>query len=121
MGRPIHFELHVDDPDRAVSFYTQAFGWKIEKWGPIDYWLITTGARSDPGIDGALTRREYPAATTVNTISVESFEGAATKIAKAGGKQITPKSTVPGVGYTAYFEDTEGNTFGIIEEDSSAS
>jgi predicted enzyme related to lactoylglutathione lyase len=27
---------------------------------------------------------------------------------------------VPGVGWTAYFKDTEGNTFGVIQFDPSA-
>lgn len=37
MAKVIHFEIPADDPDRAVAFYTQAFGWKIESWGgPFD-------------------------------------------------------------------------------------
>ena len=56
MARVVHFEIPVDNPDRAVKFYTDVFGWKIEKWeGPIDYWLITTGEENEPGINGALT------------------------------------------------------------------
>ena len=39
---------------------------------------------------------------------------------EAGGKVIQPKSTIPGVGYFAYCADTEGNVFGIMEEDPDA-
>ena len=32
MSRVIHFELPADDPERAIAFYEQAFGWNFEKW-----------------------------------------------------------------------------------------
>jgi catechol 2,3-dioxygenase-like lactoylglutathione lyase family enzyme len=51
MGRGIHFELNADDPERAAQFYRRVFGWTIDKWdGPEDYWLVTTGPESEPGI-----------------------------------------------------------------------
>ncbi|NIM91945.1 MAG: VOC family protein [Candidatus Aminicenantes bacterium] len=121
MPRVVHFEISVDDPERAISFYEDVFGWKIEKWeGPVDYWLITTGPENEPGIDGAFMRRQDPAVPTINTVSVASADEFLTKITQAGGKVITPKQTIPGVGYSAYCQDTEGNTFGIIEENLSA-
>jgi predicted enzyme related to lactoylglutathione lyase len=30
MPRPIHFEIHAEDPVRAQSFYSQLFGWDTE-------------------------------------------------------------------------------------------
>jgi predicted enzyme related to lactoylglutathione lyase len=42
------------------------------------------------------------------------------KINENGGKVIVPKFAVPGVGYMVYCADTEGNVFGIMEEDTSA-
>jgi hypothetical protein len=35
--RVIHFEIPADDPRRAVKFYEKVFGWRIDKWGAIDY------------------------------------------------------------------------------------
>ena len=120
MGRVVHFELPVDDPERAIKFYTDAFGWTTEKWdGPLDYWLVMTGAESEPGIDGALTRRG-DVSTVVNTIDVDDVDAAVASIQAAGGKVIAPKITVPGVGYMAYCLDTEGNQFGIMQSDESA-
>jgi catechol 2,3-dioxygenase-like lactoylglutathione lyase family enzyme len=74
MPRVVHFEISVDDPERAIRFYSDVFGWKIEKWeGPMDYWLITTGPENEPGIDGALIRRQDPAVPTIkNKQSLES-------------------------------------------------
>jgi len=118
--RVIHFEIPADDPARAVKFYDKVFGWKIEKWGPIDYWLATTGPDNQPGINGAIMTRETQE-TTVNTIDVSSVDEFAKKIVDAGGKVITPRTAIPGVGWFAYCVDTEGNVFGIMENDPKAS
>jgi len=121
MPRVIHFEICADDPDRAVKFYAEALGWKIGKWeGPLEYWLIRTGEEEgEPGIDGAIMGREDDW-TTINTISVPSLDEYRQRVEKTGGKVVSPKQTVPGVGYHSYCLDTEGNVFGILEEDLSA-
>ena len=28
----VHFEIPADDVDRAKKFYSELFGWKMEKW-----------------------------------------------------------------------------------------
>jgi hypothetical protein len=92
MSRVIHFEVPVDDPERAQNFYSDAFGWKILKMpGPMDYWLVTSGPDSQPGINGALTRRSALNPGTVNTIGVESLESAVEAVTKAGGKTLMDK------------------------------
>jgi predicted enzyme related to lactoylglutathione lyase len=118
--RVIHFEIPADDPGRAVKFYEKVFGWKIDKWGPIDYWLATTGPDNEPGINGAIMTKETQR-TTVNTVSVSSVDEYAKKIVDAGGKVLTPRKAIPGVGYFSYCVDTEGNVFGIMENDPKAS
>ena len=58
MGRVIHFEIHAENPDRAVTFYTNVFGWEFSKWlGPEAYWLVKTGPKEEAGIDGGLMKR----------------------------------------------------------------
>jgi len=119
MPRPIHFELPVDDPDRAVKFYSDIFGWKAQKWeGPMDYWMIDTG--QGPGINGGFLRRPHPGATTVNTLDVSNVDDYVAKVEAAGGKVVMPKMAVPGVGYLAYCTDPEGNTFGMMQNDPAA-
>lgn len=121
MPRVTHFELPADNPDKAVKFYSEIFNWKIEKWaGPMDYWLITTGSKDQPGIDGAITRRQGIFDRVVNTIDVPSVDDFSNKIAAKGGKVVAPKMAIPGIGYIAYCQDTEGNIFGIIQNDTSA-
>jgi len=121
MPRVVHFEFAADDPERASRFYREVFGWNIAKWeGPMDYWLISTGDPSTPGIDGGMMRRsnEYP--SIVNTIQVPSVDAFVDKVVSAGGEVVAPKMPIPEVGYLAYCKDTEGNVFGIMESDSSA-
>jgi len=33
MGRVIHFEIHVNDMERAKKFYGEVFGWSFQDWG----------------------------------------------------------------------------------------
>ena len=35
MGRLIHFEIHVDDMERAKKFYGEVFGWTFEDWSEL--------------------------------------------------------------------------------------
>jgi hypothetical protein len=120
MPRVIHFEITADDPQRAVNFYTNVFGWKAEKWpGPQDYWLISTGASGTPGIDGGIAARQGTAGH-VNTIDVPSVTDYVGKITAAGGEIAIPKHAIPGIGFLAYCKDTEGSTFAILEPDPSA-
>ena len=52
MPRVVHFEIHAADVQRAVTFYTEVFGWTSEDWssfaGSPYYGLVTalTGQRT---------------------------------------------------------------------------
>jgi predicted enzyme related to lactoylglutathione lyase len=120
--RVVHFDLTAANPDRAAKFYGQVFGWTFEKWtGPMEYWMVKTGTDKQPGINGGLSRRDGGAAAgTTTTVDVPSVDEASAKITKSGGKIIRPKAAIPGVGYFALCQDTEGNTFGIMQFDQKA-
>jgi predicted enzyme related to lactoylglutathione lyase len=125
MNRVVHFEFDVENPDRTAKFYSEVFGWKISNWGgPVNYWLISTGPKEDAGIDGAFMLRsergENLGKGALNTIEVPSVDEYIKKIEKSGGKTVSPKMPIPGVGYMAYCKDTEGNTFGIMHNDPDA-
>jgi len=121
MQRVIHFEIPADNPERAVEFYTKAFGWKIQKWpGPTDYWLVETGPATEPGINGGILKRPHPGAVTCNTIGVASLDDALKAVESAGGKVAVPKMPIPGVGWLAYCLDPEGNQFGMMQNDPAA-
>ena len=121
MPRVVHFEINADEPERAIRFYKNVFGWTVEKWnGPVDYWLLTTGDDKEPGINGAITPRTDTPEATVNTVAVPSIDECVSKVRENGGTVIVPKMPVPGVGWLAYCKDTEGNTFGMMQADTHA-
>jgi predicted enzyme related to lactoylglutathione lyase len=121
MGRVSHFEITADDPKRAAAFYEKAFGWKFNDWGgPFTYLLATTGEKDEVGIDGAIMDRTDHKQAVINTISVDKWEAGAEAVEEAGGQVLGEKQAVPGQGYFAYCKDTEGNVFGIFENDPAA-
>jgi len=120
----IYFEIQADDTHRAMSFYTEVFGWKFDKIDglPVEYWSIATG-----GARGGLLQRPAqtpPAECGTNafvcSIEVEDFDTTAKKITDQDGKVALPKFAVPGTCWQGYFVDLEGNTFGIFEVDENA-
>ena len=126
MPRVIHFEIVADKPERAIKFYKEVFGWEFNKWeGPQEYWLVKTGEDSQPGINGGLTPKMNQQSSDMNsrvtnTIDVPSIDDFSNKISMAGGKVVQPKMAIPGIGYLAICQDTEGISFGIIQNDRNA-
>jgi len=126
MPRVIHFEIHAGDPDRAVKFYESMFGWTFQKWeGPMDYWLVTTGPDSQPGINGGLLRRQgeidgQAVIAYVCTIDVENIDASIAKAQSLGSQVVLPKMPIPGMGWLVYCKDTEGNIFGMMQADPEA-
>jgi predicted enzyme related to lactoylglutathione lyase len=126
--RPIHFEIHAADPERVQAFYRTLFGWQFQAWaGPMDYWLITTGPATEPGINGGLVRRRGAAPADgqavnayVCTVDVPNVDATLAALAAAGGTLALPKMAVPGVGWLAYVKDPDGNICGIMQADSAA-
>jgi predicted enzyme related to lactoylglutathione lyase len=128
MPRPIHFEIHAADPQRAISFYSKLFGWTFTKWdSPMDYWLVKTGEKGTPGIDGGLLPRRGggPAPMQavnayVCTVDVVDLDATLKRIAELGCSVAVPKMAIPTVGWLAYAHDTDGNIFGVMQMDAAA-
>lgn len=125
MGRVTHFEIHADDPRRAMDFYRELLGWTFEAWGGMDYWLADTGPAEEPGIHGAIMRRETPVeggsiVAFVCTAEVADLEQALAAVPGLGGSVVRGKRAVPGIGWHAYVEDTEGNLLGLMQTDERA-
>jgi len=115
MSKVVHFEIPAENMERASKFYENVFGWEITKWeGPFDYWLVKTGEEDEQGIGGAIMPKESDEVIR-NAISVDSYEEFAEKIEMEGGKMLTEKMGIPGIGYTGTFQDTEGNILLIVE------
>ncbi|MFX0075646.1 MAG: VOC family protein [Candidatus Hermodarchaeota archaeon] len=121
MPRLVHFEMNVKDVQKTIKFYEEVFGWQFQKWeGPMDYWLIMTGDESEPGIDGGLGYEEEGFPNVVNTIDVDNIDDIIKRIEENGGEITRAKHAVPGVGWLAYFKDSEGVMSGIMQNDPKA-
>jgi len=124
--------MPADDVERAKKFYTDLFGWKIEKWpgtssknsssSSMEYWIVST--TDDKGnkapIGGGLMKRQEQHQQITNFIDVNSVDEYSSKIEKLGGKVVVTKMAVPGMGYFAVCHDTENNSFGIWETNEGA-
>lgn len=125
MNKVVHFEIPVENLDRAKKFYS-IFDWQLADW-PMPDGSVYVGCRTvetdpntylpkEPGaINGGMILRNEVSKTPNITLHVPSIEEFAEKIKKAGGTQLKPKTTIQG-GSFAYFRDTEGNVFGLWED-----
>ena len=120
MPRPTHFEIHAAEPARAIKFYETVFGWQATQFGEMEYWGVVTGPDDQPGIHGAIMKRQGPEpeeGQPVNcwgvTVEVDDIDAYFKKALEAGGKEAVAKFPIPGVGWSAYFKDTEGNIVGL--------
>jgi len=120
MSSIVHFEIPADDVQRAKTFYSKLFGWKIEVM-PVEgmqgmeYFVIDTY-----GLGGGMMKRMSPDQKITNYIGVPSVDEYSANVEKLGGKILVPKMAVPGMGYFVIVMDTENNTFGLWETDHTA-
>lgn len=125
MPRVVHFEIHAGDPERAKRFYERLFGWGLDRYGPEEYWLVTTGPNDQPGINGGLLRRGgvldgQAVIAYVCTVDVADLEASLALAIAEGGSIALERTAVPGIGWLAYIKDTEGNILGLLQSDSKA-
>jgi predicted enzyme related to lactoylglutathione lyase len=124
MNQLSYFEIHTDDPERAMKFYGEVFEWTFQKQEglPVPYWRIATqGAR------GGLLKRMgagpaggAPVNGFVCSMEVASYDQIHEKIMANGGIVALPKFAIPGLCWQGYYMDTEHNVFGIFHPDTNA-
>jgi predicted enzyme related to lactoylglutathione lyase len=119
-GRVVHFEIPFDDGDRARAFYHGAFGWGITTMPEMGgYTLVSTGPTGERGplepgyIGGGLTQRIERTQGPVVTVDVDDIDAALATVEELGGKTVRPRQEVGTMGFTAYFNDSEGNLVGL--------
>jgi len=122
MDSIVHFEIPATDRKRAATFYQTTFGWKLNEMPGMDYTTVETGPSApmkgptEPGyINGGIGPKKGVLTHPVVTVDVDDIEQALAKITKNGGKVVQRKEKVGDMGFTGYFQDTEGNTIGLWE------
>jgi hypothetical protein len=120
MDKVVHFEIPVDELERAQKFYKSIFGWNINQVPSMEYYMVNTvdvdenHMPKEPGaINGGMFKRNAPGQSPTIVINVASIDDYLTKIEGAGGKVILPKQKVADFGLYAQFSDTEGNVIGL--------
>lgn len=120
MTRVVHFDIPVDDPDRAGTFYREALGWKVEQYGPVEYWLLTTGSEPGAGAEGAMAPRAQAPEGVIVYFDVDDIDAAIARVEGAGGGVATEKVSIPESGWSAHVRDSEGNLIGLFQADPEA-
>lgn len=123
MDKVVHFEIPIDDPDRAKTFYSAVFGWQFADLPGMDYTLVTTVPTDEqqtpvePGaINGGLVKRTAQVGAPVLVVNVSSVDEYLDKISTTGGSVIRPTTEIPGMGRYAYVADSEGNVIGLWQD-----
>ena len=132
MPTVVHFQIPSDNIERSKKFYNDLFGWKFDKFPSppgsedmpegMEYWMISTvDDKGNEAVGGGMMKRRSPDQQGItNYFDVKSVQEYSAKIEKLGGKVISPKMPIPGMGYFAVCADTENNGFGIFEADQTA-
>jgi uncharacterized protein len=122
MAKVVHFEIPFDSKERAMKFYAQSFGWRLTDMPQMNYVVAQTVDVDDkqmprePGaINGGLFQRPKEAPSPTIYVDVQSVDEAIEKVQAAGGKVVTPRTPIPGMGAYARVSDTEGNVIGLFQ------
>jgi predicted enzyme related to lactoylglutathione lyase len=116
----VFFAVHAEDLPSTRRFYEMVFGWKFQAWGPPGFFLIATGDKDDPGIQGALQKRHevLPGERFTGfecTIGVQDIDAVAEAVVANGGKVILSKCEIPTVGYLIKIQDPDGNVVCVTQ------
>lgn len=114
-GAPCWNDLMTSDLDRAVSFYSELFGWTGEDSGE-DYGHYTTFLKDGQRV--AAVGPKMPGMESmpdVWTVYFASEDAAATTdaVKQAGGQVFVEPMEIPGMGSMATYADSSGAAFGI--------
>jgi predicted enzyme related to lactoylglutathione lyase len=114
-GQLTHIEIPADDLPRARRFYSELLGWEIGDMAEFpDYPLFSFGAIESAG--GALGVRGKTVGDQLRIyFDVDSIDAVLPNVAKLGGKVVEPKTEIPGMGWYAVIDDTEGNQVALYQ------
>jgi predicted enzyme related to lactoylglutathione lyase len=115
-GQPVHFEIPADDTAKGREFWGSLFDWKFEASpGPFEYYM--TRISDQAGL--AVTNMEPGKRGIRAYFDVDDINAGAARVNELGGEANEP-APVPSMGWFAVCKDTEGNDFGLWQNDPSA-
>lgn len=112
MNTVCHIEIQTLDLDRAETFYKGVFNWDFKAFMP----TMRVFGVGDEHVGGLMLVDKIEGGRSPSVwLQVKSIEETLARVEAFGGRMVSGKSDVPGTGWSADFEDPEGNYLGIVE------
>ena len=109
----IHWELMVNDVDKARAFYSRVFDWRFDDASFPGYTGIDTGATPRGGL---MARPPGSPSTGLNSyFLVDDIDRTLRNVVEAGGTVIVKRTEIP-PGWFAMFLDPDQIPIGILQE-----
>ncbi len=109
-------ELTTPDPQAALAFYGQLFGWTSENMdmGTGAYHVVKVGDGSVGGVMAPPPGAEGMPAMWGVYVTVDDVDATAARCVEVGGKVLMPAMEVQSVGRMAVLQDPQGAVFSAI-------
>ena len=108
-----YIEFSVESVPDAKRFYSRAFGWSFEDYGP-DY-----ASFADGRLSGGFQTSRAPARAPLVVIYAADLESMEQQVREAGGKIVRPIFSFPG-GRRFHFIDPGGNELAVWSDKGTA-
>ena len=111
------FEIPVTDMPRAVRFYEQVFGLRLDlhDMGPLQMaWFPMKN--NEYGTAGSLVKNEAYVPSHAGTLvyfTVADINATLKRVAGFGGKVLRARTSIGEHGFVGHFEDSEGNRVAV--------
>jgi len=116
MGQPVAwFEIVSPDSGRAVKFYSELFGWKVESDPLMGGYSLVDTQSGEGSVGGGIGVAEAGSGPSVKIyMRVDDIDAYLERAVALGGKKLMPPTSLPGdFGQVAVFTDPDGNQVGL--------
>jgi uncharacterized protein len=116
-GQMVHLEIPAGDTAKAREFWGGLFGWEFQAFegSPTEYHMT----RFSETTGGAIMERDDAVQGPRVYFDVDDIKAGASRVEELGG-EASDAMPVPSMGWFAICKDTEGNDFGLWQNDPSA-
>jgi predicted enzyme related to lactoylglutathione lyase len=116
-GQMVHLEIPAGDTAKAREFWGSLFGWQWQAFdGPFEYHMT----RFSENTGGAIYTPEPPDKRGPRVyFDVDDINAGNARVGELGG-EAGEAQPVPGMGWFSVCKDTEGNEFGLWQNDPNA-
>ena len=117
-GQMVHLEIPAGDTAKAREFWGGLFGWEFQAFegSPTEYHMT----RFSETTGGAIMERDDAVQGPRVYFDVDDINAGASRVKELGG-EASDAMPVPSMGWFAICKDTDGNDFGLWQNDPSAS